>query len=552
MEGPKIDRSMDKRYLLIIVLMSWMFFFSGLGAYSLKEPDEGRYAEIPREMVETGDYLVPHLNYVRYFEKPPLFYWTVAASYKISGINEWSFRIPNALSAFICVILTYIFSRRWFNSKIAFFSSMILASSFGFFSMARIVTLDMFFTLWLSCSLFLFYEYYKDKKPFFIYLFYICLALATLTKGIVVIILMLITIFIFLITEKRLDFIKEMKPLKGIIVYLVVALPWFITISMKEKEFFYFFFIDQHFLRFFTSKHKRTGSILYFFPVLFGGLFPWSFFLPRAVVNLWKRKEIRLFLIWSIVVFAFFSISSSKLPPYILPIFPAMALVLGVLFGEKDTSKINTKWEILPFVLIFVAIISIPFLYNTEIFLKWVEAISDEAPLIISELKVFFIILAATSFFALLFLLMSARSIIYRVMFFLLVIFSFVFICNIIIHRHIIDRLNTTKDIALALNERKSDNDLIVNYGSYDQTLTFYIKKRIIIVNYRGELDMGAKYEDAKGYFIDEDEFLRIARSNKRAFFVIKEKKLAYVKDRLFRGMTLITCKNDRCLYTNH
>ncbi|HQK45895.1 MAG TPA: glycosyltransferase family 39 protein [Syntrophorhabdaceae bacterium] len=543
---------MDKRHLLIIILMSWMFFFSGLGGYSLKEPDEGRYAEIPREMIELNDYVVPHLNYVRYFEKPPLYYWAVVVSYKIFGIHEWSFRIPCALSAFLCVVLLYLFTRRWFNDRVAFCSSLILTSSFGFFSMARIVTLDMFFTLWLSCCLFFFYGYYRDKRPFFIYLFYVCLSMATLTKGMVAIVLLGITIFIFLITEKRMDFLREMKPVGGMAIFLALTLPWFVTISLKEKEFFYFFFIDQHFLRFFTSKHKRTGNILYFFPVLIGGLFPWSFFIPRAIVSLWRISHIRLFLIWSCVVFTFFSVSGSKLPPYILPIFPSIALILGALFGEKDISKINKKWEVFPYLLIFGAIVAIPFLYNTEIFLRWAEEISDEAPHILGELKIFFIIVAAASLIVLFFLLISIRSITYRAIFFLLTFFSFVFICNLLVHTGIIDRLNTTKELALALNEKRSEDDLIVNYGSYDQTLTFYVKKRIIIVNYKGELDMGAKYEDAKGYFIDEDEFLRIARSNKRAFFVVKEKKLAYVKERLFKGLKLITCRNDRCIYTNH
>ena len=92
-------------FLLIIIAISYIFFFLNLGSYSLKEPDEGRYAEIPREMVETGDYIVPHLNYVRYFEKPPLLYWMIALSYKIFGVSEWSFRLPNALFALLSALL---------------------------------------------------------------------------------------------------------------------------------------------------------------------------------------------------------------------------------------------------------------------------------------------------------------------------------------------------------------------------------------------------------------------------------------------------------------
>ena len=175
--------TLNFKHIMAILLLSYLFFFHGIGDYSLKEPDEGRYAEIPREMVEMNDYTVPHLNYVRYFEKPPLFYWFVAISYKVFGVNEWSFRFPNALSAFLCVIFLYVFTRRWFNEHVAFLSSLVLMSSFGFFSMARIVTLDMLFSVWLSFSVLFFYDYYKSHKHFSLYAFYGCLGLATLAKG---------------------------------------------------------------------------------------------------------------------------------------------------------------------------------------------------------------------------------------------------------------------------------------------------------------------------------------------------------------------------------
>src|SRR5512137_733665 len=127
-------------YIGILLVLSYVFLFSGLGSYSLKEPDEGRYAEIPREMVESGDYTVPRLNDVRYFEKPPLLYWAVSLSYKVFGISEWSFRFPNALAAALSAFCLFFFVRRWTDDFAAFLGSLVLLSSFGFFAMARIVT----------------------------------------------------------------------------------------------------------------------------------------------------------------------------------------------------------------------------------------------------------------------------------------------------------------------------------------------------------------------------------------------------------------------------
>lgn len=542
---------MDKRHIIILFLMSWVFFFNGLGEYSLKEPDEGRYAEIPREMLESGDFVVPKLNYVRYFEKPPLFYWTVAGFYKLFGINEWSFRLPCALSAFFCAMVLYIFTRRWYGEITAFYSTAILISSFGFFSMARIVTLDMFFTLWLTCSIIFFYEFYKEKRPYLIYLFYVFLALATLTKGIVVPILVGLTVFIFLITEKKLSFLREMKIIKGIFIYLAITVPWFLIISLKEREFFYFFFIDQHFLRFLTPKHKRTGSIFYFIPVLFGGLFPWSFFIPRAVKSLWMIKELRLFFIWSAIVFLFFTVSSSKLPPYILPIFPAISIMIGFLFSKNEKHPQRKKWEIFVYLIFFIIFIAFSFNLNADMFCRWASLISKTAPLIMIKLKVFFISVAILSAVVSFFMLIYFKSMDYKKIFILLTFFSLFFVVILLSQRDIIDRINTAKGIANIINEKKSKGDLIINYGSFDQTLLFYTRQRLIIASYKGELDFGSRYEDGKGYFINDGELVNVLNSGKRVFCVVKEKRLNYIREKFFKNINPIACLEERCVFSN-
>ncbi|HVN25544.1 MAG TPA: glycosyltransferase family 39 protein, partial [Syntrophorhabdales bacterium] len=133
--------SQIRLHILLILLLSYVFFFHGLGSYSLKEPDEGRYAEIPREMVETGDYIVPHLDYVRYFEKPPLLYWTTALSFKIFGFSECTTRLPDALAALVTALFLYAAVARWFTPEIGLLSAVMLVTSFGFFTMARTLTI---------------------------------------------------------------------------------------------------------------------------------------------------------------------------------------------------------------------------------------------------------------------------------------------------------------------------------------------------------------------------------------------------------------------------
>ena len=308
--------------VLAVLAVSYLVFFYNLGGYSLKEPDEGRYAEIPREMIEQGDYVVPHLDYVRYFEKPPLLYWTCAASYKLFGVNEWSFRFPNALAGLGCVLVTGLFAGRWFSARIGLISGLMLMTSFGFFAMARIVTIDMLFSFLLFASLSCFYEFYRERRRLFLYLSWAALALAVLAKGPVAPVLLGATVLLFLWSEKNLRFLKEAASPRALLLFAVIAAPWFVLMCVREKEFFQFFFIDQHVLRFLTTKHSRSGPLYYFFPVLFGGLFPWSIFIPRAVILFWRKREMRLLLIWSCVVFTFFSVSGSKLPPIFSPFSP--------------------------------------------------------------------------------------------------------------------------------------------------------------------------------------------------------------------------------------
>ena len=540
------------KHIIALLLLSYAFFFYGIGDYSLKEPDEGRYAEIPREMNELHDYVVPHLNYVRYFEKPPLLYWATAASFKVFGTNEWAFRFPNALCAFLCVIFLYFFIRRWFNEHMAFLSSVILITSFSFLAMARIVTTDMLFTLWLFLSLLLFYEYYREKKPLFIYLFYVAIATATLAKGPVALILMGGTILVFLFTERNFRFIAEMKIVKGLAIYLIITLPWIIAISLREKEFLYFFFMDQHILRFLTSKHKRSGPIYYFLPVFFGGMFPWSIFIPSAILSTWKNKEIRLMLIWVFVVFAFFSISGSKLPPYILPLFPPMAIILGHLFHEKWQSQVSRRIEIPIYMLIFLLFGAAAFLSQISPLSTYIQNMSgDDTVSIMKDLLVFSLWVSFSSFIMVFFLIFK-RFTTHAWTFALLSSFSLAIMLGILFNLPVVNKLNTTKDLAMMLNEHKNQADYIINYSSYDQTIPFYIKRGITVASYKGELEMGSKYEDTKGIFISEEEFIKLLPSDKKVLFITKQKRLKRLQEMFPERIRIQGCQNDRCLVANY
>lgn len=537
-------------HLLALLVLSCFFLFLNLGSYSLKEPDEGRYAEIPREMVETGDYVVPRLNYVRYFEKPPLHYWMTALSYHTLGISEWSVRLPNALVALLCALALYFSTRGWFGPQTAFVSATMLLSSFGFLALGRIVTIDMLFACLLLLSLLAFYGYYRQRRTGACYLFYGCLALATLAKGPVSLMLMGPTIGLFLVAERNVTFLRDLLRIKGLVLYACITLPWFIAIAVREKEFLWFFFVDQHWLRFLTTKHNRGGPPYYFVPVLLAGMLPWSLFIPRSVIALWRVRELRLFFIWSLVVFVFFSLSGSKLPPYILPAFPAISLILGYLFCSRWNARIAWPAEIVLYQLFFAALCG-GALFAASGMLWGRLHLSPKIIDIIKETRGLSLSISAAS--AALVVLFCARQMrTFKAVFAAFISFSLVILVALMLHAPVIDRLNSTKELAQIIRERRAHAACaVVTYGSFDETLPFYIRGKVLVASYQGELAMGARYADAKDRFLSQQEFVALFNSGREVFAVLKESRLPQLPGMGISDATLLGCEDSRCLISN-
>ena len=322
--------------LLISVLFGFLFFY-GLGHAPLIDPDEGRYAEIPREMLERGDLITPTLNYVNYFEKPPLLYWLNAGSMKLLGQNEFAARFPSALAGLLTVLVTYVAGRSLLDRRSGLIGAFMLGSSAGFLFQSRIILTDMLLTLCLSAALFCFLlatQSQEKRRPFFYRLFFIFCALAVLTKGLIGIVLPAGIIFCYLLLGRRWHILPEIPWGSGLFLFLLVAAPWFVLVSLKNPEFPHFFFIREHFQRFTSTIHRRSQPAWFFLPILLLTMLPWSFFIPGSLKKAWQERhttrQVTLFLlIWPLVIILFFSLSSSKLIPYILPVFPPLALLIA-------------------------------------------------------------------------------------------------------------------------------------------------------------------------------------------------------------------------------
>jgi len=314
------------RLLLAFVAVFSISILGTLGLRPLYKADESRYAEIPREMVASGDWVTPRLNGLKYFEKPPLQYWATAAFFSAFGERDWAARLWSALAAIAGVVLVFLSGRKLFSTEAGAFGALVLAGCPLYVLLAQINTLDMALSFFLAAAIFAFaLERY--------YLFWAACALAVLSKGLIGIVLPAGAIGLYILVKWDWSLLKKMRIATGLVLFLLICAPWFILVSMRNDEFAHFFFIQEHFQRFTTKMHGRYQPMWFFLPILLAGLAPWLLPFFASLKSHFKRQEgfdPALFLaLWCIVVFVFFSISDSKLPSYILPMFPALALLIG-------------------------------------------------------------------------------------------------------------------------------------------------------------------------------------------------------------------------------
>ncbi len=338
----------SKIFLLFIIPLFLYIFL--LPVMPLVEPDEARYSDIPSLMNRTGDYITPHLNHLVYLEKPPLCYWATALLFKIFGENEFSSRLFAALCAWGCIFLVYRMGTFFHDEKTGLYSAGILSTFLYHSILGKINTLDMPLTFFVCLATWAGYRYFAEtcQKKGWLYLLYVSSALAFLTKGLIGIVFPFAILILWLFISGRWRDVSRLFSPVGIILFLVISCPWVILVQKANKDFLWFFFIREHLLRYTTTLHGRTQTILFYVPIVLLGTLPWSAFLWKALkegINkrtpLFEAAEKHFLLIWIFFIFIFFSISSSKLVPYIAPIFLPIAIMFGHLFRLYEERNIR-------------------------------------------------------------------------------------------------------------------------------------------------------------------------------------------------------------------
>jgi 4-amino-4-deoxy-L-arabinose transferase-like glycosyltransferase len=279
---------------LALAVCALLLFFGGLGSYPLLEPDEGRYGEIPREMLAQHDFVTPRLNGVLYFEKPPLYYWLNAAALSVLEDPETACRLASALFGLAGVGLAWRLGRSMGGNRIALLSALVLGSSPLWVALSRANIIDMTLTFFLTATLTCFWLAQEREKGapgerLFWYGMFVAAALATLAKGLIGFVIPGAVIFFYLLFTRRWRLLARVPWVAGVALFLLVAVPWHVLAARRNPDFAWFYFVHEHFLRYATPEARRQKPFWFFIAVLLAGMLPWSGLLPAALLRFRRR-----------------------------------------------------------------------------------------------------------------------------------------------------------------------------------------------------------------------------------------------------------------------
>ncbi|MGB8685626.1 MAG: phospholipid carrier-dependent glycosyltransferase [Candidatus Binatus sp.] len=505
--------------LAIYAILAAILYLPGLGRPALWEPDEGRYAEIAREMVISGDYVTPRDDFELYFEKPPLVYWANAASIKIFGVNEFAVRLPAALFSIGQVVVTAALAELIFGATAGFFAALALALSPLFFGFARFATLDPALAFFLTAALAAFHvaahddSFSQPSARRWMLISAAMLALGTLAKGPVALILGGPIALAWLATERRLRQIVQMPLVWCGLIYLAIVLPWFILMEARNPGFLHFFFIHEHLERYVTSNEHGWGP-WFFIPIVIGGMWPWIFFvplgwsamraddtLPNSAPASSRRSAASFLAIWFIIIFVFFSIPRSKLGTYILPALPPLAIVAG--FGLVRIGAVGaaSRHRLLAVIAIANLILASGLLMFFEVALAPINRVLGLDGLMIAA------VLAAGAI-AMYALARTASGAPFAIGALALAMVITVALAARV--REDASPISTYRNLADAVQPYLTDDCALASYRHYVQSLPFYTRVRETRVEYWGELsEVSAPTPGKSPYLIGSGARLR-------------------------------------------
>ena len=477
----------------IVLAAAW---FATTPLRPMLDPDEGRYAEIPREMVASGDWITPRFDGLKYFEKPPLQYWGTAAVYSVAGLSEWSSRAWSVGLAFGCLALSFAWTRALFGGAAALTALTALAVSPYFLIVGHLNLLDAGLTFFLTAAVFAFTRAQtaapaSAAERNWMLTAWVAAALGVLSKGIVVGALAGAALIVYTLIERDARPWRRLHPATGLPLFLALTGPWFIVVSLRNPGFAGFFFVHEHFTRFLTTVHQRVEPWWYFLPLLLLGVLPWIAPLPRAVASAWNEtaapatgfRPRRFLAVFAVVTLVFFSASGSKLAPYILPMFPVLAALVGA-HGAAPGRLAAPAARIGAALIVLLAVAGIVYSARRNAF------VPREALLW----------LAAGSLIALLALAATLRAV--RLPAVALAVATaaaamLAWQCLLCAYA-VIPPARSARDLVAQARPAVGPQTALYSVGQYRETLSPYLGRTLTLVDYQGELAFGLNAEPGR------------------------------------------------------
>lgn len=515
------------RDLVLLFIAIGLFFCIGLGARPYLTPSEARYIEIPRQMLVTHDWLTPRINGVPYFEKPPLFYWMQAVTMGLFGMGEFAGRMATAKLATEICLLTYALGRMLYGRLSGLIAAGVLASCVMGYGLSRVAMVDMpvslFLTATLGCFLAAQHINHAKARRWLYLLMYVAAALAVMDKGLIGIVIPGIVIGTWILATKNWRLLAEVRLIPGLIIFLIITVPWHWLMASEHPDFLQFYFINEHFTRYINDSHKRVEPWWFFAAITLAGLLPWTGLLPSAVrhIKLWRvsmAEPSKLFLLlWIVLPLVFFSTSHSKLAPYIMPIFPPLAMIIGRYLADVWQGTVPDKalrWSNIFVISLFsAAILAYHFMPINDADRK----IDIGGSITLSMLMPVIVAMAILAC-------VTVRKSLPRLMIgaVLLLGMTLDITANYAVAQ--IDRASV-KPLLATIKDGPKPDDMVVAYRSYFQDLPIYLNRNITVVGYYGEMEFGVtNYPETKEWMIDTKEFWQRCADHPGRIFVFMKK----------------------------
>jgi 4-amino-4-deoxy-L-arabinose transferase-like glycosyltransferase len=496
-----IDLHKNKNLLWSLAIGFILVSLYVLRVRTLVPPDEGRYAEMAREMFASGDWITTRLNGIKYFEKPPLQTWMNALSFALFGLGEWQARLWTGVCGIFGVLLTAYAGRRVFGPRVGFYAALVLGSCFYWVACSQINSLDMSLSGMMTLSLCALLLAQRNdasapERRNWMLACWAGMALAVLAKGLIGLVLPGMVLVFYTIFARDWNIWTRLHLGKGLLLFVAITAPWFVLVGLQNPEQPHFFFVHEHFDRFLLKEHHREAAWWIFFALLAAGSVPWVGVLVQSLVLGAKREPSGeaagpfrprlMLLVWVVAITLFFTKSSSKLPGYILPVFPAVALLIAI-YLDVGTRRSRMLTAALTSLLGVALLATVPFMSHLakrggeevlyQAYQPWVLAAG-------------FVALAGGAL-----AMLYARQMQRDLMVVVLALAGFATTELMLSGFEPIAQARAGANMLPAIQRELKADTPIYSVGIYEQSLTFYLQRPVTLVDYSDEFTFGLQQQ---------------------------------------------------------